>query len=233
MTKLVLFDIDGTLVLTGGAGGRAMAKAAGEVFGSRNGLSSISMAGRTDSWIVGQLAAEREVARDADVLTRFHDAYIAHLLREIHEPGPRKGVLPGVRAVLDALLGSERACLGLLTGNFERGAQIKLEYFDLWRYFRGGAFGDISHDRNTLLQAAIARIEAGGGPPVRPSDVVIVGDTPLDVAVAIAGGGRSVAVATGGYDANALRASGADAVLEDLSDVDAVLEAMDLSAGPG
>ena len=232
MIKLILFDIDGTLVLTGGAGGRAMARAFADVFGLQNGLGSISMAGRTDAWIVAQMAAERGVPYDVEILERFHDAYIAHLSQEIHKPGPRKGVLPGVRPVLDALAAHAGAHVALLTGNFERGARIKLEYFDLWRYFECGAFGDRAQDRNSLLPAAIARVEASGGPLVRPSEVVVVGDTPLDVAVALAAGARSLAVATGGYDVDALRASGADLVLEDLSDVKAVLDGLGL-AGPG
>ena len=233
MTKLVLFDIDGTLVLTGGAGGRAMARAFTDLFGLEHGVPSISMAGRTDAWIVAQIAAQHGVPYDREMLSRFHDAYIGYLVDEIHNPGPQKGVLPGVRPVLEALIGHEDAHLGLLTGNFERGARIKLEYFDLWRYFASGAFGDSAHDRNSLLAEALARVKASGGPAVEPSDVVVVGDTPLDVAVAVAAGARSLAVATGSYDVAALRASGADVVLENLSDVKAVLDALELTAGPG
>jgi phosphoglycolate phosphatase-like HAD superfamily hydrolase len=135
--------------------------------------------------------------------------------------------------VLDALVAHEGAHLALLTGNFERGAQIKLEYFDLWRYFASGAFGDSTHDRNSLLADALARVKTSGGPSVRPSEVVVVGDTPLDVAVAVTAGARSLAVATGSYGVDALRASGADVVLKDLTDVKAVLEALGLAAGPG
>lgn len=233
MTKLILFDIDGTLVLTGGAGGRAMARAFADVFGVQNGLASISMAGRTDAWIVAQMAAEHGMDCGAELLERFRSTYVRYLSEEIHKPGPQKGILPGVRSVLDTLVPHPDAHLALLTGNFERGAQIKLEYFDLWRYFGSGAFGDRTHDRNTLLPAAIARVEALGGPSVHPSDVVIVGDTPLDVAVAVASGARSLAVATGSYDVEALRASGADVVLENLSDVAAVLDALGLASGPG
>jgi phosphoglycolate phosphatase len=233
MVKLILFDIDGTLVLTGGAGGRSMARAAADVFGGRNGPSSISMNGRTDAWIVSQMAAERGKPFDADTLRRFQDAYISHLEREIHEPGPRKGILPGVRETLDALAVHPGAHVALLTGNFERGARIKLEYFDLWRYFEAGAFGDSATDRNSLLGAALARVRAAGGPAFEPADVVIVGDTPHDVAVAMNGGARSLAVATGGFDVDALQASGADVAVEDLSDVPAVLEGMGLAAGPG
>jgi phosphoglycolate phosphatase len=232
-TKLILFDIDGTLVLTGGAGGRAMARAFEDVFGLQHGMASISMAGRTDAWIVAQMAANHGLACTPDRFEQFHETYIGYLMEEIHKPGPQKGILPGVRGVLDRLAAHRHAHLALLTGNFERGAQIKLEYFDLWRYFAAGAFGDRTHDRNSLLATALARVAAAGGPAVTPAETVIVGDTPLDVAVAVAGGARSLAVATGNYDVAALRASGADAVIEDLMDVEAVLAGLGLAPGPG
>ena len=181
MTKLILFDIDGTLVLTGGAGGRAMARAFEDVFGLQHGMASVSMAGRTDAWIVAQMAANHGLPFTADVFDRFHEAYIGFLQEEIHKPGPQKGVLPGVRAVLEALQSHNGAHLALLTGNFERGAQIKLEYFDLWRYFGAGAFGDRTHDRNSLLETALARVAAAGGPSVTPADTVVVGDTPIAI----------------------------------------------------
>jgi phosphoglycolate phosphatase-like HAD superfamily hydrolase len=223
--KLILFDIDGTLVLTGGAGGRAMARAASDVFGV-NDVGSISMAGRTDSWIVAQIAA-RCGSTNGELLQRFHDVYIAHLTREIVQPGPRKGVLPGVRPLLDTLASRDDVYLALLTGNFQRGAEIKLEYFDLWRYFACGAFGDAVPERNLLLQKAIDRVVECGGPRVRPSEVLVIGDTPLDVAVAVAGGARSLGVATGPYDVATLRASGADGVAGDLSDSAVVLKALE------
>lgn len=229
---LILFDIDGTLVMTGGAGARAMVRAFHEVFGVENGLRSPSMAGRTDAWIVAQMATYHGLTCGEEAIARFHDTYIGHLAREIHEPGPQKGILPGVRDLLEALTADTRAHLALLTGNYERGARIKLEYFDLWKYFPCGAFGDGAHDRNSLLWTAIERVHASSGVSVPPADVTIVGDTPLDVAVALAGGARSVAVATGSYDVDSLKACGADVVLETLEDLDAAIEAMGLAAGP-
>jgi phosphoglycolate phosphatase-like HAD superfamily hydrolase len=115
-----------------------------------------------------------------------------------------------------------------LTGNYEDGARAKLQYFDLWRYFRCGAFGDDAPDRNGLLPRAIAVIRECGGPEASPSQAVVVGDTPLDVACAAASGARSIAVATGGYDIETLRAAGADVVMEDLSDTGSVLRALQL-----
>jgi phosphoglycolate phosphatase len=223
VTRLLLFDIDGTLISSGGAGGRAMARAFQEVFGFSNGLGSISMAGRTDAWIVAQMAAEHGLEYDADKFRLFHDTYIRHLSTEILAPRADKGVLPGVRELLDILVARSDTHLALLTGNFQKGAEIKLQFFDLWRYFATGAFGDDSHDRNGLLWKAMANVEAAGGAAVRPSEVLVIGDTPLDIAVAVAGGARSLGVATGNYDAEALRASGADAVVPDLSDPEPVL----------
>jgi phosphoglycolate phosphatase-like HAD superfamily hydrolase len=222
----VLFDIDGTLVLTGGAGVRGMARAFADVFAVPDAFSSLHTLGRTDSWILSDALALHGLSADTTTTTRFRDLYVEHLQRELQLPGPRKGVMPGVRALLETLVSRREVYLALLTGNYEEAARLKLEFFDLWRYFPCGAFGDDAPDRNGLLPRAIARVRECGGPEVAPEDVVVIGDTPLDVACAAAGGARSIAVATGGYSASALEASGADVVLEDLSDLGAVLRAL-------
>ena len=224
MTKVILFDIDGTLVLTGGAGGRAMTRAFEDLFAVADAFRGTAMPGRTDAWILADAAAAHRVP--AADLSHFHDAYLAHLAVELARPGPAKGVMPGVRALLDRLADHDDLFLALLTGNYREAARAKLEYFDLWRYFRCGAFGDDAPDRNALVPAALAAVRACGGPAAQASETVVVGDTPLDVACAAASGARSIAVATGGYDADALRAAGADVVFADLSDTDAVLEAL-------
>lgn len=215
-------------MLTGGAGARAMASAFEDVFGVRQGLSGIPMAGRTDAWILAQAATTHQIAYDEARARSFRESYLNKLAAEVHEPGPRKGIMPGVRALLDQLSDRDDVYLALLTGNLEGGARVKLEYFDLWRYFRCGAFGDERHNRNDLLNVALERVTACGG-PVTPSEVIVIGDTPLDVAVAKQGGARSLAVATGGYDAATLQASGADVVLESFSDVTAALAALGIS----
>ena len=225
-THVILFDIDGTLVLTGGAGQRAMARAFEDLFSVPNAFHDIPMPGRTDSWILSDAVSAHGVPSAAADLDRFRDVYLAHLRQEIEQPGPRKGVMPGVRPLLDVLAGRDDVYLALLTGNYEDAARVKLEYFDLWRYFPCGAFGDGAPDRNGLLPKAMATIRACGGPEVAPSRVTVVGDTPLDVACAAASGARSLAVATGGFDVDALRAAGADVVMQDLSDTRAVLRAL-------
>ncbi len=219
MPKLVLFDIDGTLVLTGGAGVRAMTRACDEIVGSSNALHGVAVAGRTD-WIILSDALER-MGRDLDgeLFAALRDRYVTYLREEIQEPGHGvKAVMPGIQALLDDLQERDGVYLGLLTGNFEAGARIKLEYFDLWRYFRCGAFGDDAADRNALVPFAVSRARECGVPNLSPRDILVVGDTPHDIACAHAAGATPVAVATGMFTTEQLRDSGADIVFRDLSD---------------
>jgi len=227
--QILLFDIDGTLVLTGGAGARAMSRAFEEVFSVRDAFSGTPFPGRTDTWILSDAAAAHGLSIEAERLALFRSVYLGHLNIELEEPGPRKGIMPGVLPLLEELERRDDAYLALLTGNYEEAAKAKLSYFELWRYFRCGAFGDDAPDRNGLLPRAMERIRECGGPVVGPRDVVVIGDTPLDVACAAASGARSVAVATGGYDVEALRQAGADVVLQDFSDTCEVLRALQLA----
>lgn len=213
-------------MLTGGAGGRAMSLAFEEIFAIRDAFGGVPMPGRTDAWILALAAAAHGIPADSPDLARFTDVYIRHLAAEIQRPGPQKGVMPGVRALLDLLSQRHDVFLALLTGNLEAAAEVKLRYFDLWRYFRCGAFGDGADDRNGLLPKALSRVTACGGPSVSASNTVVVGDTPLDIEVASVGGARSIGVATGGYTMEQLRAAGANVVLQDLGDSAEVLRAM-------
>ncbi len=199
-----------------------MARAFEDLYGVREAFNGIPFNGRTDAWILARAAAAHGVA--AGDLSRFKPLYLEYLADELHRPGPRKGVMPGVRELLDALAPRAEIFLALLTGNFAEGARLKLEHFDLWRYFACGAFGDVVHERNHLLADALSQVEACSGLSAHPSNAVVIGDTPLDVGVAQFGGARSIAVATGGHTVDELRASGADVVFEDLSDLERVLE---------
>src|SRR5215813_11263349 len=210
-----------------------MTSAFAELFSIANAFQNIPMAGRTDAWILSDAAAAHGIPLDSSDLARFPDVYLRHLATEIAASEkaptaalPRYGVMPGVRALLAALTAHHEAFVGLLTGNYETGAQLKLEHFDLWRYFRCGAFGDGAADRNRLVQKALARVAASGGPAFESSDAVVIGDTPLDVACAKAGGARLIAVATGNHSVDQLRAAGADVVFEDLSDTAAVVQSI-------
>jgi phosphoglycolate phosphatase-like HAD superfamily hydrolase len=251
--RLLLFDVDGTLVLTGGAAVRAMDEAFHEVFGVHGAFDDVSMPGRTDgailadaftraipqSQILADALSATGVRRVDGDIARYKAAYFRRFAEEIQKPVPAdpgragrhrfKGVLPGVREVLDALDGRPDVFLGLLTGNFEHGARIKLEYFDLWRYFRCGACRSRLSSPYALVPVAVARSRQAGCPAVDPRDVVIVGDTPLDVACARDAGVACLAVATGGFSADALRAAGADTVFESLADTDAVVQALTAS----
>ena len=224
--KLILFDIDGTLVLTGGAGIRAMNRACEELVGHPHALEGIPVAGRTDRIILTDVVTKAGHTLDDGLLDRLRDAYIANLRIEIEKPGrvqsfeslgPRggiKAVMPGIRELLDILLARDDVFLGLLTGNFEAGARIKLEHFDLWKYFRCGAYGDDSADRNALVPFAVERARRCGLPDLDPVHILVVGDTPHDVACARAVGATAVGVATGGFSAQQLRDTGAHVVFE-------------------
>ena len=206
-----------------------------ELFGVVDAFRGIDMPGRTDAWILTDAAALHQIQPDSLDLGRFPAAYLRHLGAELGKPvpgGARSGVMPGVRNLLNALAGHPDVFLALLTGNYEAAARAKLEHFDLWRYFACGAFGDDAPDRNGLLRRALARVSECGGPTVAAQNVVVIGDTPLDVACAAAGGARSIAVATGRHTASELRAAGADMVFEDLSDLNAVLRALGIRKSP-
>jgi phosphoglycolate phosphatase-like HAD superfamily hydrolase len=224
MPNLVLFDIDGTLVLTGGAGLRAMARAVEAVAGSPAVLDGIPVAGRTDWIILSDVMRRAGRDLDAALLDRLRVRYVAFLREEIQQRGRgAKGVMPGIRELLERLHARPDVWLGLLTGNFVEGARIKLEHFDLWRYFRGGAFGDDAADRNALVPVALERLRREGLPPIPPSRVFVVGDTPHDVACAHAAGAVPVGVATGGHSVEELRACGAPIVFDDLRETDRFL----------
>jgi len=209
-----------------------MTRAFEELFGVPDAFRGIPMAGRTDAWILADAAAIHGIPSDSPSLARFPDVYLRHLAIEITRKASnaagspaRFGIMPGVRELLDALVNRKNVFLALLTGNYERGARLKLEHFDLWRYFRCGAFGDNAPDRNGLMPRALARV-ADCGDSFEAADAVVIGDTPLDIACAKAGGARSIGVATGSHGVDELRAAGADVVFEDLSDTSAILRAM-------
>jgi phosphoglycolate phosphatase-like HAD superfamily hydrolase len=222
--RLVLFDIDGTLVLTGRAGMRAMNRACEETVGHADALHGVAVAGRTDWIILHDVMANHGLSLDAVRLDALRRLYVTHLAEEIVLPGEGvKDVMPGIRELLGRLHGRPDVALGLLTGNFEDGARIKLEHFDLWKYFPIGAFGGDSSDRNDLVPIALDRARARGLADVPPSRVLVVGDTPHDVACAHAVGALAVAVATGGYTVDQLRHTRAEYVFSDLRDTEAFL----------
>ena len=163
-----------------------------EVFAVADAFTGISMAGRTDAWILNDAAVAHGLPADSPLFTAFRDAYVRHLACELQRPGAgRKGLMPGIRELLEVLVRRDDLYIALLTGNYELGARLKLEYFDLWKYFPCGAFGDDAPHRNVLVPKALKTVEACGGPAFAAGDTIVIGDTPLDIACAAhAGRGR-------------------------------------------
>ena len=223
-TRLVLFDIDGTLITTGRAGLRGMNAAFQRLHGRADALAGISFAGRTDRAIVTDIFRALGIDSSPKAMDELRDAYFEHLQEEIRKPVPDSGVLPGVEASLQALEVLPEVGIGLLTGNFERGAAIKLGHFNLWRRFGFGAFGDVHADRRRLVPIAIGEAERVTGASIPPSRVIVIGDTPLDVDCAHAHGAVAVAVATGPFSVAELSAACPDLVLETLEDLTALLQ---------
>lgn len=227
-TRLLLFDIDGTLVLTGGAGARAMDRAFADLFGIADAFVDVSMAGRTDRWLIEQALAAHGLAATPERLDAFRTRYLALLDETVSESGSgRRGIMPGVNALLDVLQERSDTHLALLTGNYAAGARIKLSHFGLWNRFGWGAFGDDHVERDELAIAALADASERGVPLARPSQAVVIGDTPFDIACARAAGARVVAVATGGFSVDELRAHDPDVAVEDLTDAQAIIDAID------
>jgi phosphoglycolate phosphatase len=228
MRRLILFDIDGTLLMADGAGKRAVRDALMEVFGTTGPIGGYGFAGRTDPEIVRHLMREAgldDAAIDAG-LPRLWALYVEKLAREIR--GAEVRALPGVPELLDRVEaeGGEVA-LGLLTGNVREGARIKVEAAGIaWERFLVGAFGSDHWHRPELPAVAARRARERLGVHYRGKEIVIVGDTPFDIACGEALGVRTVATATGGYGMDELAACAPDHLFPDLSDTEAVWEAI-------
>jgi phosphoglycolate phosphatase-like HAD superfamily hydrolase len=225
--KLVLFDVDGTLITSRGAGRRAMRTALERVFGDPGAIDEYDLSGRTDTRIVHDVMGARgwEPARVKERLDDFFEAYTAGLAAEIGD-GRHVATLPGVSTLVESLAGSDEALVGLVTGNIEPGARIKLWPTGLWPHFRVGAYGSDHMDRRRLPSLAARRAHALVGRAFSPDEVVVIGDTPHDVDCARAFGAVAVAVATGRYSRAELEAERPDHLFDDLADVERVLAAL-------
>lgn len=224
----LLFDLDGTLVLTGGAGMRAFDKAYKKVFHLEGDISGVSPAGKTDRAIlleVCRMIANREPTPEEE--EEVFRQYLGYLREEI-KASTKFRILPGVKPLLEALSRNRQCLLGLGTGNLKEGARIKLIHAGFWQYFTFGGFGCDATDRTQLLTTALQR-----GTGMLPDDeafeaVYVIGDTPLDVHAGKAIGARTLGVATGPYSLADLEAAGADYLYPDLSDNEAVLSDLGL-----
>ncbi|HTX70348.1 MAG TPA: HAD hydrolase-like protein [Thermoleophilia bacterium] len=223
--RLVLFDIDCTLVDAHGAGGRAILRSLKDVYGAEGDLGDYSFHGRTDPGIIHDLA--ELWGADGAVDPRL-DECIAHyveLLRAEIAAGEVE-TLPGIRELVTALAADRRALVGLLTGNVEEGARLKLEPTGLLTLFKVGAYGSDSEFRADLPAVAVARAEALSGRRYAGKDVVVIGDTPADVECGAALGVTAVAVATGRHGLDELAACRPDHLFADFSDWRAACDAI-------
>jgi len=218
MIRLVLFDVDGTLVRTGGAGVKAFAKVFAEEFNAVDGFEQLKFAGRTDVSLVREFFRYHNVAETPDNFARFFERYVFwldHILA-----ASKTEVCPGIREFIDDLKALPRPPLpGLLTGNIRLGAEIKLRHFDLWDVFETGAFADDSEDRNQIAATARERGSRILGETLRGDQVLVIGDTPFDIHCARAIGAKVLAVATGGAKLEELKRHQPDWAAKDLREV--------------
>ncbi len=215
MIKLVLFDIDGTLVRTGGAGVKAFTRAFETEFGLANGAEKLKFAGRTDVSLVREFFSHHGITPDATHFERFFETYLSHLEQMILQC--EGGICPGVNPLLNELrLQSNPPAIGLLTGNIRRGAEIKLRHYNLWKSFAFGGFADDHEERDQIAAIAKQRGEEVLKTKLRGEEVLVIGDTPLDIRCARAIGAKVLAVATGGSKLDELHAHKPDWAVEDL-----------------
>ncbi len=227
----MLFDIDGTLISTGGRAGRALLQALEETYGVRPQAAGYAFAGKTDPQIIRELLSASGVA--ASTIEEYREEALARYLAHLEDalaPGSAQ-VLPGVRELLDALVAHPQVTVGLLTGNVAKGAALKLRAAGLEGAFRCGAFGCDAEDRNLLVPIARARALQATGIDFPGARTVVVGDAEADIQCARAGGARSVAVATGGTPRAALAALKPDALLDSLAQPHALATILDDHGG--
>ena len=220
---VVLFDIDGTLINTGGAGRAALEQALLNEFGIET-PEQVPVMGRTDRGITGSLFEAHQIEDSEENWIRFRDAYLAAVPHTL--PTKQGLVLPHVPEVLDHLSQQSNVELGLLTGNLDDGARIKLSYYGIYHHFEGGCggYGDVSTNRDDVARSALDCVQQRF-PSVEPEHIWVVGDTPLDIACSRAIGAKCVALTTGTFSAEELAPHQPDLLLDSLGD-EAFLQAI-------
>jgi len=222
MATFVLFDIDGTLISTDGAGRASLDRAMEELFGIAHGFAGISFAGKTDIKIIREGLEKFDLRARDDLIQILLDRYLEHLREEVSSG---KGhVKKGVKKLLSTLRDAGDIYLGLLTGNVEAGARLKLNPFGLNEFFPVGAFGSDSEDRNCLLPFACQRLLESTSIEMNYQRCVVIGDTPSDVECAQIHRASAIAVATGTYTLVQLQETTADLIVPDLSNIEHIME---------
>jgi phosphoglycolate phosphatase-like HAD superfamily hydrolase len=221
---LLLWDIDGTLIDSGGAGERALRLALGREFCIEDKLAWLEYFGRTDVWIARAILLKHFGAATTENIQRFLDAYLVALAVEMQNP--HACTLPGILTIIEAISHRSDIAQGLLTGNLRRGAEIKLRRLDLWRPFPFGAFADDAEHRDQLGPHALSRAGAHHGIIFSPANVFVIGDTPHDIACGKAIGANTIAVATGRYTTGQLRSHTPTIALENFANTNAFFSAL-------
>lgn len=225
--KLVLFDVDLTLIRTGGAGIRALNAAVAALHGTENAFEGIEFAGRTDRAITEDGLCRAGLGSSEGSLFKVRAAYLNYLSIELASPACSVSALPGSKEILTRLSGDPGFLCGLVTGNWKEGAFLKLAACGLDGFFRFGAFAEDGRDRSMLVKAAIEKATCRARRRFEPQDIWVAGDTPHDIACGRAWGTRTLGVATGPCDPEGLNAAGATAVVKDLADTEAVMRVLE------
>jgi phosphoglycolate phosphatase-like HAD superfamily hydrolase len=230
MVRLVLFDIDGTLIHTGGAGVKAFAKVFASEFNATDGFERMKFAGRTDLSLVREFFSFHEISASPENFERFFERYVFwldHILEDSH-----KAICPGIHEFIRDLQAlPQPPLLGLLTGNIRLGAEIKLRACGIWEPFETGAFADDHEDRDQIAAVAHQRGSRLLNKKLSGDEVLVIGDTPLDIRCARAIGARALAVATGGAELHELKAHNPDWAVSDLREI-SVTEALNGAKTP-
>jgi phosphoglycolate phosphatase len=222
--RLLLFDIDSTLVNTDGAGFKALQQIIRDRYGKNDALDDIEIAGKTDRNITADILRKYDVDPTNENVSRFLDEYVAHLARLL--PQLHGKILPGISEILPRMKANPNRVLGLLTGNIERGAKLKLERYGLWDFFELGAFADDHHDRNQLGEFARRRAQEKHGHQFDAAQIDVIGDTGHDVSCGKAIGARTIAVATGSWSAERLRNYQPDFLFDDFGNVNEIIDTL-------
>ena len=220
--RLLLFDIDGTLVNTGGAGVESLKMTVRNRFRTEDDLRDIEIAGKTDRAIIRDILCKYQVDPTEENITSFAREYIDGLPLCLSRTRGR--VLPGIQQVLERLKPQPHIVLALLTGNLQEGARLELQHYGLWDFFEFGAFADDHYDRNQLGAFARKRAQLKHGHDFDAADIDVIGDTNHDIACGKAFGARTIAVATGSWSRERLQGCAPDFWFDDFSDADDVIE---------